>query len=158
MYANFFGSWTEATSLIDAREEPTNETTESDPSPDTREESNSSPVLNGDKDSILTWEDIPGNSRLPSPIAVQVKEKKRTRSNRVEGRYLVADLNGKEFELKVWQKHGLDIEWDVDTWYVLREARGTVWESDGEVHRLLDSTRDLTAIECETRPSTPIKG
>jgi len=44
------------------------------------------------------------NSRLPSPIAVQVKEKKPTRSNRVEGRYLVADLNGKEFELKVWQK------------------------------------------------------
>jgi len=157
MYANFFGSWTEATSLIDAREESTNETTESDPSPDTREESNSSPVLNGDRDSILTWEDIPGNSRLPSPIAVQVKEKKPTRSNRVEGRYLVADLNGKEFELKVWQKHGLNIEWDVDTWYVLREARGTVWESDGEVHRLLDSTRDLTASECETRPSTPIK-
>jgi len=60
MYANFFGSWTEATSLIDAREESTNETTESDPSPDTREESNSSPVLNGDRDSILTWEDIPG--------------------------------------------------------------------------------------------------
>jgi len=118
--------------------------------PDTREESNSSPVLNGDRDSILTWEDIPGNSRLPSPIAVQVKEKKPTRSNRVEGRYLVADLNGKEFELKVWQKHGLNIEWDVDTWYVLREARGTVWESDGEVHRLLDSTRDLTASECET--------
>jgi len=86
-----------------------------------------------------------------------VKEKKPTRSNRVEGRYLVADLNGKEFELKVWQKHGLNIEWDVDTWYVLREARGTVWESDGEVHRLLDSTRDLTASECETRPSTPIK-
>jgi len=80
----------------------------------------------------------PRNSRLPSPIAVQVKEKKPTRSNRVEGRYLVADLNGKEFELKVWQKHGLNIEWDVDTWYVLREARGTVWESDGEVHRLLD--------------------
>jgi len=96
--------------LIDAREESTNETTESDPSPDTREESNSSPVLNGDRDSILTWEDIPGNSRLPSPIAVQVKEKKPTRSNRVEGRYLVADLNGKEFELKVWQKHGLNIE------------------------------------------------
>jgi len=77
MYANFFGSWTEATSLIDAREESTNETTESDPSPDTREESNSSPVLNGDRDSILTWEDIPGNSRLPSPIAVQVKRRNR---------------------------------------------------------------------------------
>jgi len=75
-----------------------------------------------------------------------VKEKKPTRSNRVEGRYLVADLNGKEFELKVWQKHGLNIEWDVDTWYVLREARGTVWESDGEVHRLLDSTRILRRV------------
>jgi hypothetical protein len=157
MYSNFFGSWTEATSLIDASEKSTNETTESDLSPDTREESNSSPVLNGDRDSILTWEDIPGNSRLPSSIAVQVKEKKRTRSDRVDGRYLVADLNGKEFELKVWQKHGLEIEWEVDTWYILREARGTVWESDGEVHRLLDSTRDLTAIECGSEPPVEAK-
>ena len=157
MYSNFFGSWTEATSLIDASEESTNETTESDLSPDTREESNSSPVLNGDRDSILTWEDIPGNSRLPSSIAVQVKEKKRTRSDRVDGRYLVADLNGKEFELKVWQKHGLEIEWEVDTWYILREARGTVWESDGEVHRLLDSTRDLAAIECGLEPPVEAK-
>jgi len=157
MYSNFIGSWTEATSLIDASEESTNETTESDLSPDTREESNSSPVLNGDRDSVLTWEDIPGNSRLPSSIAVQVKEKKRTRSDRVDGRYLVADLNGKEFELKVWQKHGLEIEWEVDTWYILREARGTVWESDGEVHRLLDSTRDLTAIECGSEPPVEAK-
>jgi len=152
MYANFFGSWTEATSLIDSGEEPTSETTTSDPSPGTGNESSASPSLNGDIDSILTWEDIPGNSRLPSSIVVQVKEKKRTRSDRVDGRYLVADLNGKEFELKVWQKHGLKIGWEVDTWYILREARGTVWESDGEVHRLLDSTRDLTAIECGSEP------
>ena len=154
MYANFFGSWTKATSLIDARERQTSKTTASDPSPASRDKSTSTPVLNDDKDSFLTWKDIPGNSRLPSSIAVQVKEKKRTQSDRVEGRYLVADLNSKEFELKVWQKHGLNIEWNIDTWYVLREARGTVWESDGEVYRLLDSTRDLTAIECGSRPPT----
>jgi hypothetical protein len=86
-----------------------------------------------------------------------VKEKKRTRSDRVDGRNLVSDLNGKKFELKVWQKHGLEIEWEVDTWYILREARGTVWESYDEVHRLLDSTRDLTAIECGSKPPVEAK-
>jgi hypothetical protein len=157
MYANFFASWTKATSLIDSTEEPANEKTTSDPSSGTGDGSNSSSILNGDKDSILSWEDIPGNSRLPSSIALQVKEKKRTRSNRVDGRYLVADLNGKEFELKLWQKHGLNVEFEVDTWYVLSEARGTVWESDGGVHRLLDSTRDLTVVECGSQPLTSVE-
>lgn len=110
MYSNFFGSWTKATSLIDAKDgHETSETPSSNASPESIHKSNVSSFFDNDDD-VLTWEDIPDNSRLPSSIAVQVKQKKKTLSTSVDGRYLVADLNGKEFQLKVWQKHSIDVD------------------------------------------------
>jgi len=90
--------------------------------------------------------DIPDNGRLPGPIAIRVNKSLRTLSDRVAGRYRVEDLNGKEFDLKDWSKHSIDINWETGCWYVVLEARGTVWESDGETKRMLDSTKDLQCV------------
>ncbi|MDF9746295.1 homing endonuclease associated repeat-containing protein [Natrinema salsiterrestre] len=146
MYSNFFGSWTEATSLI---EDATLSASGKGDSTTTSE----GDTLDENDEDVLTWEDIPGNSRLPGPIPIQIVEKRTARSDRVDGRYLVRDLAGTEFELKVWAKHGITVDWEPGCWYVLSEARGTVWESDGEVNRMLDSTRDLETVECLSRPT-----
>ncbi|MFB6126890.1 MAG: homing endonuclease associated repeat-containing protein [Halolamina sp.] len=146
MYSNFFGSWTEAISLI---EDATSATSGSGGSTNGSE----SDTLSENDEDVLTWEDIPGNSRLPGPIAVRIVEKRSTRSDSVDGRYLVRDLGGREFEFKIWAKHGIPVDWETGCWYVLSEARGTVWESDGEVKRMLDSTRDLKTVECRDRPT-----
>ena len=153
MYSNFFGSWSEATSLIDAGAGETKRKGMSFTS-ESEDGTNTSPALDGHEDGVLTWEDIPDNSRLPSPIAVQIKRKMHVRSDRVDGSYLVADLNGKQFEFKVWQKHGIDVDWEIETWYVLSDVRGKSWESDGNVRRILNSTRDLSIVACRTSRPT----
>jgi superfamily II DNA or RNA helicase len=137
MYSSFFGSWTEAISRISDEPSPENQIDQGS--------SEASP-LNGDSSHVLTWEDIPDNGRLPGPIAIRVNKSLRTLSDRVAGRYRVEDLNGKEFDLKDWSKHSIDINWETGCWYVVLEARGTVWESDGETKRMLDSTKDLQCV------------
>lgn len=149
MYGSFFGSWSEAISLIeDQKQETIGSDDSSHSSPESKQEPDSQSVLSSDDDDVLTWEDIPGTGRLPAPIAVQIKKERRSHSDSVDSRYTVADLDGKEFDLKIWQKHEIDIDLEIDSWYILDSTSGTVWESDGEVKRLLDSTRDLSAIEC----------
>lgn len=146
MYANFFGSWTEVKALIKDEQQATETNRGANSTDGSRDEDDSSNVSTIDDSESLVWEDIPRNSRLPGPIAVQIKQEKKYRTDRVEGRYLVSDINGKEFELKVWRKHEIDVNWNVDEWYLLENTRGTVWESDGEINRLLDSTRDLLCL------------
>ncbi|MGB9966319.1 homing endonuclease associated repeat-containing protein [Halobacterium hubeiense] len=141
MYGNFFESWSDAISHIEeSHSSASGNDSQNHGKSRSGSRSGGSTNIEGE---TLRWEDIPRSGRLPSQIAIQVKKRLRSQSDRVHDRYLVQDVDGTEFEIKIWDKHEIMVDWEPGAWYVLSEARGTVWESDGETKRLLDSTKDL---------------
>lgn len=143
-YYQEFGWWSDAINAAGLKEEGTSN--EPNNSSGVKEDTELVSQLTGSKSNVCTWDDIPDSRRLPSPIAVRILREESPPSNKVDGLYRVEDLDGKEFELKIWETHGIQIEWKIDTWYLLTEARGKAWEKNGQEYRLLSSTKDLQAV------------
>lgn len=146
-YATAFGSWDAATAALDADQTNRGSSTNSEGDSESGVDEQRHERI---PDDVFTWDDIPGRGRLPKPIAVEIVKEVPARSSKVDGRYVVADLHGREFEFTVWATHNITIKWTPGQWFVLDQTRGTVWETDGETKRKLDSTGDLQATPFDT--------
>lgn len=144
MYSDFFGSWGAATAHLDDPQTSSNSESNDDSGPT----KTTAPRLDDSTlKSTLTWDDISGSRRLSGPFVVKVEKPLARRSTKVDCRYRITDLDGREFELKIWRTHEISADWEIGSWYVLHEASGSVWETDGTVHKLLNSSRDFRAIK-----------
>ena len=172
-YSKAFGSWDDALAAAELNDrnalaaddsdgsgtpksERTGSTTETgteaetDPST-TETDSGSSTVAT--ETEFATIGDITEDRRLDRPIAVKVTEVTADPGDRKQASLSVTDLAGGSCRFNVWAKHGVDVEWEPDQWYVLRQARGKSWtRSDGTTQRQLSSTKDLTVRRVGSDP------
>jgi hypothetical protein len=103
--------------------------------------------------------DIESSARLGSPIAVRLDRSTPTTGDRKDAAFDVSDLDGDSCRINVWSKHDVRADWSVGHWYILEQARGKVWDSDGGVQRFLSSTKDMHVTHVgHNPPDEPVRG
>jgi hypothetical protein len=148
--ANYFGGWTVAcedwTEPITDRRKRQSESEPSDVSRD------ASDTYLSEIDSLIVWEEIPGNTRLPGAYLGRVSQQAADPGSRKDAEVQVADIYGEESWLDIWEKHDVTARFEKHHWYLFTELRGKVWDTDGTTTKRLSSTKDLSVTDLGPTP------
>jgi hypothetical protein len=147
-YSSAFPSWEAALQEANLPADNTETATDDGDSKDTAQ---STPEH---LDEVMTLASVTDNSRLDGAIVVKLTREASRTGQKKDASFQVEDLEGATAWFNVWSTHDIDVAWEVGQWYVLENARGKAWTSDGQQKRALSSTKDLDVTELGTAKPT----
>lgn len=90
---------------------------------------------------------IPDGERVDSPLLVRVESVRDTPLSDDSPVVSVADRNENIFNINVWENHNIHTDWKVGHWYVVKQARGRIYQTEtNEIERELTTTSDTDVV------------
>lgn len=97
----------------------------------------------GTSHTARTLSDVPENTRWEDSVPVQILDIQSGHSENVDKTLNVEDADGNEAKMKMWEKHGIEVDWEINEVYHIAEFRITRWDKDGTERTSISSTSDF---------------
>lgn len=99
---------------------------------------------------------IPDGERVDSSLLVRVESVRDTPLSDDSPVVSVSDRNENIFDVNVWENHNIHTDWKVGHWYVVKQVRGHIYQTEtNEIERGLTTTSDTDVVPIDRDISPP---